>query len=150
MNATESKKLFETLFTAFPQFADWFAGIRDRSATMAVWKETLSQVEFQDCMDVVAYWTSGRETFPAAYERDQTIYKLASAARSKVGERLRRRESERIQQIGRERPAQDGKFVSGAEILRFAFRLKAEVLAGRMTEEERSALVDERIARITQ
>jgi hypothetical protein len=44
----------------------------------------------------------------------------------------------------------DERFVSGAEILRFAFRLKAVVLAGRMTEDERQALVDERIARIAQ
>lgn len=96
MNSYEIGKLFNQLFVCFPSFKTWYNELASKDQTYQVWTKNLSTVNFVDCLEVLDNWTSGKSKPPAGFEREQTIYKLAAAAREIQLERDRWANNEKI------------------------------------------------------
>ena len=148
MTRLEVVAMIKRLAKTFPDFGAWFNNHGQELVT--TWAEVLERLPNSDANVFVTGWIVGDVSFVAAYEREQIPQRIVQGCRVIADKRVARSEARRLVRQGTRAVVSDERFVSGAEILRFAFRLKAEVLAGRMTEDERQALVDERIARIAQ
>ena len=148
MTRLEVVAMIKRLAKTFPDFGQWFHNHGQELVT--TWSEVLERLSASDANVFVTGWIVGDVPFVAAYEREQIPQRIVQGCRAIADKRFVRSEARRLVRQGTRSVVSDERFVSGAEILRFAFRLKAEVLAGRMTEDERQAFIDERIARIAQ
>lgn len=95
MNSVEQGKLFNAIFAYFPTFRTWYQELPTRDQTYAIWSKALAEVNYIDCLQVLDDWTSGKAKPPAGFEREQTIYKLAAAARDIQAERDRWAQNEK-------------------------------------------------------
>ena len=95
MNSVEMNKIFKQVFVCFPSFKNWYDELPSKAQTYEVWTRALATANYVDCLEVLDQWTSGSAKPPAGFEREQTIYKLAAAARDIAAERDRRAANER-------------------------------------------------------
>ena len=92
MTTDEAKRVYEKVFTAFPQVREWLAKTENPKGTYAVWCAVLAGVEFTDADTAVDGMILGDTETPEAYERErwpQVIRSIASTIRSVRFERKR-------------------------------------------------------------
>lgn len=153
MTDAEFEKWASRLFVQFPSLGEWLnRHSPDPMETQKLWRETLRQYRYDECLSVLARWADGGLSPFAAYERDQ----VASIVRSVVN-RDRMKEAERESQrehLEAKRYARSGPtpftIINTSKTMRAAFEELRQVhkgyLEGAMFEEEylekREAILD--------
>lgn len=110
MTNDEFAKWMNRLWVAFPATKKWFDELEHSDETQRVWRDCLGPYSFQDCLEVLADWSTGQLDAFKAYERDKVHLLIRAVCEGNRSKQRRREESQRLFAQGRRRA---GDFASG-------------------------------------
>jgi hypothetical protein len=95
MTVTEAQRLYESLFVAFPYFAEWIGKQPSREATLDEWCEMLRTVKLEHAQQAVGLWKAGELDPPdKPWEMGMLPLKIRAVA-SKIADRAAKTEKDR-------------------------------------------------------
>ena len=151
MTREETQVVLAILGKSFPQFGDMVHALRHPTETLRTYRDALEQVPFLTAKEVIADWSSGKVTPPAAYERDQTVAKLCRECRDRQDRVTRKETAKQEVEVDRHEIAKrraEYQPVSGwlGNTYR-RFQEKAELVKlGKLSHEEYMQYVDQVVA----
>lgn len=131
MTDEEYSKFSKRLFIQFPSLAEWLTKNSPAPLeTQKIWRETLRNCAFDECLFVLERWQNGSLTPFAAYERDQVAVTIASVVNtSRMKESAKEEQRRYLESRKTQRSGAVGKMtgsVLDSEMVKAYERLKPE------------------------
>lgn len=82
MDNTNAIDVLERIRIMFPEWSRWSATLTSPAETMNAWVLSIQSQEYDDTMEVLDSWQTGKAKCPETYERDRLVYLLVEQARA--------------------------------------------------------------------